>query len=236
MSKLNWDKTKKQGQTTSLSDEDDFQRRDAAARWLGKKGGHEAKNSPKQKKQNRNVRREDKRAGPIDCRPGLLIYTDGACEPNPGNGGWGFVVYDSGVEIHSDSGGSASATNNIMEMTGLKMALEWLRQRGQEATIISDSQYTVKGCNEWRHGWRARGWRRIVDRKSSKMEPVKNAALWQEIDGLLRLVQVKIEWCKGHAGIRGNERADELSVAGRRSVALEHHNIQKLEEQLRYSI
>ncbi|MEX2739954.1 ribonuclease H [Rhizobium mongolense] len=236
MSKLNWDKAKKHSQTISLADEEDFKGRDAAARWLKRHEHQAAKKSPKQKNRNRNVRREDKRAGPVDGRSGLVIYTDGACEPNPGRGGWGFVVYDAGVETHVSSGGEVASTNNIMEMTGVKMALEWLHEQRREATIISDSQYVVKGCNEWRFGWKARGWRRYVDRKTGKMEPVKNSGLWQEIDELLRSVTVKIEWCKGHAGIVGNERADELSNTGRKQIVAEASRLKGIEVQLSYSI
>jgi hypothetical protein len=52
----------------------------------------------------------------IDFGHGVHIFTDGACEPNPGPGGWGFVVYSDGVKIHSDSGFASKSTNNRMEM------------------------------------------------------------------------------------------------------------------------
>lgn len=29
----------------------------------------------------------------------LTIYTDGACEPNPGKGGWAFVAYSNGKSM-----------------------------------------------------------------------------------------------------------------------------------------
>lgn len=219
-----------------LADEDDRTGRDAAARWLLKNERQPAAKTPKKKQKRPQLRREDKRHGPPDGRSGLIIYTDGACEPNPGNGGWGFVVYDAGKEIHAAHGGSVSSTNNIMEMTGLKMALEWIAERGVQATVISDSQYVVKGCNEWRHGWKSRGWRRIIDRKSVKLEPIKNAELWKEIDALLQPATATIEWCKGHSGIRGNERADELSVMGRRHATEQARILRGLEGQLHYVV
>ncbi len=54
----------------------------------------------------------------------VLIWTDGACQRNPGPGGWAAVVCweDGAVEEHS--GGLPQTTNNIMEMTA---ALEGLR-------------------------------------------------------------------------------------------------------------
>lgn len=235
MSRLDWTKAKRAEATRALADETEWTGKDSAARWLKRQEAKKAK-KPTKAKHRPQVRREDKRAGPPDGRPGIVIYTDGACEPNPGKGGWGFVVYDAGVEIHTATGGDASSTNNIMEMTGVKMALEWLMTRGAPATVISDSQYVVKGCNEWRHGWKARGWRRVVDRKYGKLEPIKNAELWKEIDALLRLVSVKIEWCKGHSGIAGNERADELSNIGRRQAAEEKLRMSYIERQLGYSV
>src|SRR5262245_60660799 len=93
-------------------------------------------------------------------RAGLHLYCDGACQPNPGRGGWGFVAYRDGKEVHTQFGGAASTTNQRMELTGALMALRWLTANsdGVPARLISDSQYTVKGCNEWRHNWKRKGW------------------------------------------------------------------------------
>lgn len=152
---------------------------------------------------------------------GLVIYCDGACEPNPGVGGWGFVVYRDGVEIHSDCGGSNPTTNNIMEMTGALMALRWFadRQVVEPVRLLCDSQYVVKGCNEWRAGWKRNGWnkRSLTSPKRADGE-IKNLELWKELDEALALVPITLEWVKGHAGIIGNERADELSLMGRQAA------------------
>lgn len=216
MSRFNWDRAKKPTGTRALADEKEWAGKDAAARWLAANDGKAGRGKKKKPKPQRRV---DRLPAPSADRPDIIIYTDGACHPNPGKGGWGFAVYDKGVEIHSQSGGSPASTNNIMEMTGLKMALLWAIEHDVRAVFVSDSQYVVTGCNEWRFGWKAKGWRRITGRKSGKMEPVKNADLWREIDELLRQAPATIEWCKGHAGILGNERADELSNMGRGEAA-----------------
>lgn len=210
MAQMRWDRAKKPLKTQSIADENERRGRDSAARWIASK---EAK-SPEKKKAPRNpqVARNEIWQGPIDARKTVTIYTDGACEPNTGYGGWAFVVYSEGREAHYGFGGDHDTTNNAMEMTGLIMALRWAVETGLRVTVISDSQYVVKGCNEWRFGWKAKGWRRSNGRR---LEAVKNADLWKEIDDLLHKSKATIEWCKGHAGIAGNERADKLSVVGR---------------------
>ncbi|RVQ68145.1 ribonuclease H family protein [Sinorhizobium medicae] len=144
---------------------------------------------------------------------GLHIFADGACEPNPGPGGWGVAVYRDGVEVASDHGGDADTTNNRMELTGLLRGIEAAKALGAPAILWCDSQYAVKGANEWMHNWKKRGW------KKPGNEELKNIELWQSIDAALSGPdQITIRWCKGHAGIIGNERADELSNIGIASV------------------
>ncbi|MGA2012871.1 MAG: RNase H family protein [Solirubrobacteraceae bacterium] len=54
----------------------------------------------------------------------VLVWTDGACQRNPGPGGWAAVAcWEDGV-VEEHSGGLAHTTNNVMEMTA---ALEGLR-------------------------------------------------------------------------------------------------------------
>jgi ribonuclease HI len=165
---------------------------------------------------------------------GIVAFADGACEPNPGAGGWGFVVYRDGLEIHAESGGSDPTTNNIMELTGALRALEWIAahlvEKQDAVRLFCDSMYVVNGCNDWRHGWKKKGWRRGVEKE------LANAELWKELDAALTITPIALEWCKGHAGIIGNERADELSLEGRASVlALKPSHLDMIRQQLDYS-
>jgi ribonuclease HI len=144
----------------------------------------------------------------------ISIYTDGACEPNPGAGGWAFVVYESGLEVNNRNGGDLATTNNVMEMTGVLAALEYAVLSGFKVAstlIYSDSQYVVKGCNEWRHGWLKKGWRR-------GKAPLANSELWQALAAAHDAFPCKIIWVRGHSGVPGNERADALADKGRRYV------------------
>ncbi|TBR36418.1 ribonuclease HI, partial [Marinomonas agarivorans] len=45
-------------------------------------------------------------------------------------------------------------------------------------------------------------------------QPVKNKDLWQARDKECARHDVKWQWVKGHAGIEGNEIADELANLG----------------------
>ena len=136
------------------------------------------------------------------------IYTDGACKGNPGPGGWG-VWLKSGDSEKELFGGEKNTTNNRMEMMAVIQALQALK-RPCKVTLHVDSQYVLKGINEWLPGWKARGWR------TASKEPVKNVELWQQLDTLVNSGEHEISWrwVKGHSGDPGNERADALANKG----------------------
>jgi ribonuclease HI len=136
----------------------------------------------------------------------INIYADGGCRGNPGPGGWG-VLMQNGEEEKELWGGEPGTTNNRMELTAVIRALEALMQPSS-AHVHTDSQYVQKGISEWIHNWKRNGWR-TADKK-----PVKNADLWQILDGLAQQHQVRWIWVKGHAGHVGNERADRLANRG----------------------
>lgn len=134
------------------------------------------------------------------------IYTDGACKGNPGPGGWG-VLLRLGSHEKTFCGGEQDTTNNRMELLAAIRALEALK-RPVTAHLHTDSQYVIKGIEEWIHGWKRNGWR------TSDKKPVKNADLWQTLDELRRPHQLTWIWVKGHAGHRDNERVDALANQG----------------------
>lgn len=134
------------------------------------------------------------------------IYTDGACKGNPGPGGWG-VVLRFGEQVKELFGGQANTTNNRMELTAAIEALKALR-RPVRATIYTDSQYLIKGLEQWLPAWKARGW------QTAGKQPVKNRDLWELLDQLASEHQLSWHWVKGHAGNPGNTRADALANQG----------------------
>ena len=134
---------------------------------------------------------------------GVVIFTDGACRGNPGPGGWGALIRD-GEGRQELSGAENETTNNRMEMTAAIMALKALPE-GSMADLYTDSEYVMKGLNEWLPAWKARGW------KTAAKKPVKNQDLWQALDAVNARHKVRWHWVKGHAGNDGNEYVDRLA-------------------------
>lgn len=133
----------------------------------------------------------------------VTIYTDGACRGNPGPGGWGALLL-SGDHRKELNGADPETTNNRMELTAAIEALRALKRRCQ-VNLYTDSQYVRQGITEWIYAWKDRGWR-TADKK-----PVKNTDLWQALDEQIARHDVEWHWVKGHAGVPGNEKADELA-------------------------
>lgn len=144
----------------------------------------------------------------------IWIYTDGACSGNPGPGGWAFTLceFNSG-EVIEGMGHEARTTNNRMEMESVIRALEAVKPIAPSRArlrIFSDSKLLIEGATKWIHGWKKRGWTKADG------QPVLNRELWEKLDAALAACPAKVEWTyvAGHSGIPGNERVDELAVAG----------------------
>lgn len=133
------------------------------------------------------------------------IYTDGACEPNPGTGGYGAIL------IHGDVrkelyGGFSMTTNNRMEIFAAIAGLEALKVPCR-VRLHSDSRYLVNAMSlGWARRWRTNGWRR------NKKEKALNADLWARLLTTCEKHVVEFVWVKGHAGHPENERVDKLST------------------------
>jgi len=69
--------------------------------------------------------------------------------------------------------------------------------------------YVGKGMTEWMPKWKRNGWKR---KEKSKLVPVKNLELWQQLDALLQKHSVKYTRVAGHSGHPENDRCDELAV------------------------
>ena len=134
--------------------------------------------------------------------PKAIIYTDGACDPNPGPGGWAALLLlpEGRKEIH---GSEAATTNNRMELLAAIEALKSLP--GPHCVeIYTDSQYLQLGIQEWLPNWVKRGWRRKGGR-------LANIELWQELYRISLSHEIEWNWVRGHFGDPLNERVNRLA-------------------------
>ena len=150
----------------------------------------------------------------------IVVFTDGAAKGNPGPGGWGAIIVTADGNV-TELGNRAAetTTNNRMELTGAIMALSHLRDVPGTLAIYTDSTYVIQGIRSWIFGWRKRGW------KTATGGDVLNRDLWEQLDELVRARgNNRIDWhyVRGHAGIPGNERVDEIAdgLAHRREITL----------------
>src|SRR5215216_443338 len=113
----------------------------------------------------------------------VAIYADESClgngreGENPGGAG-GVIEW-----LHPKSSevtrcdywiSEPATTNNRMALRSVIEAFRAISRKGRSFRVVftSDSQYLVKGMNEWLYGWMARGWKR-------KGGEIENLDLWK---------------------------------------------------------
>lgn len=139
----------------------------------------------------------------------IIAFTDGSSRGNPGPGGYGAVIIMKSKEKVIERGGREDhTTNNRMEMSSAHDVLEYLKDEVIPIEIHTDSAYLINGITKWVYGWEKNGW------KTSTGAEVENKDLWKLLAQDVRRIKNKIEWkkVKGHSGIAGNERADEIAT------------------------
>jgi ribonuclease HI len=151
-------------------------------------------------------------AAAVDAvRARCKIFTDGGCEPNPGEAGTGVAIYRDGVLAELWFGlYNANGTNNTAELNGLLHGLLCAREalkKDLDVVIFSDSRYAIQCITQWAAGWEKRGWTRPSGE-------IKNLELIKEIYALYQSLATQLQIChvNGHVGIEGNELADRMSM------------------------
>jgi len=92
-----------------------------------------------------------------------------------------------------------------MELTA---ALEALKTTpvGSKIALYTDSAYLINGITKWVFGWMKNNW------KTTTKQDVLNKDIWQNLHTVVEDRDVDWKQVKGHAGIPGNERADEIAT------------------------
>jgi|TARA_B100000959_G_scaffold199682_1_gene208918 ribonuclease HI len=131
----------------------------------------------------------------------IIIYTDGACKGNPGNGGYGVVLISKNYKKEFSSGYRLT-TNNRMELLSVIVALESLKNKDESVLVYSDSKYVVNAVEKkWVFSW-----------EKKNFGKKKNPDLWIRFLKVYRKHHVRFEWVKGHSNIKENDRCDDLAV------------------------
>jgi ribonuclease HI len=142
--------------------------------------------------------------------PAIVVFADGAAKGNPGPGGWGVVIVAPDGQVIELGGRAAHTTNNQMELTAVTEALAYLRPRSGPVAVYTDSTYVIRGISQWIAGWKRRGW------KTAEGTPVLNRDYWEALSDLVsergRGGRVTWHYVRGHTGVPGNERVDEIAT------------------------
>lgn len=139
-----------------------------------------------------------------------IIHTDGSCVSKTRKGGWGAIIRNMTIRRSKRLFGSEEDTTiSRMELMAVIKAVAWAaKKKPGKIKVYSDSQYVVKGINQWSIAWERTGWR-------SATGSVKNKDLWVELLALKKANNLQFYWVRGHDGNKFNEIADELAGRGR---------------------
>ena len=146
----------------------------------------------------------------------IWIYADESClgnqfteRANPGGAAGLIEFWQDDHWVRRDYWLSETdTTNNRMALRSASFGLQSLK-RPCVVVFTSDSQYLVRGMNEWVRTWQERGWTR-------KGGTIENLELWRELVSAARPHQLSWQWVRGHAGHPQNEYANHLATRAAR--------------------
>lgn len=160
----------------------------------------------------------------------IEIHCDGSTLNNGNKNGSGLIFGGIGIvfidethlseEVHISKGFSSeefdNITNNTMEIMACLRALKYAKKHitkfpsVQALEIFSDSQYVIKGLNEWLPNWKKNNWR------TAAKKPISNKELWVALDEIFTLLsselKITLNHVYGHNGDEYNEIVDKLAT------------------------
>jgi ribonuclease HI len=142
-----------------------------------------------------------------------IVNIDGACSNNgQPNAVAGYGVYwgeDHPLNASNALPQNQPQTNNRAEMMAAIEAINIaVSCECEELLVRTDSNYLIKGINEWMVNWKKNGW------LTAGGKPVLNQDLWERLDSQVSS-NIKIKWqhVSAHSGDKPNEEADKLAKA-----------------------
>ncbi len=124
----------------------------------------------------------------------IHIYTDGASSGNPGPAGLGVLMVYKGKEKEI-SRYLGESTNNIAELSAIKEGLAAVKNRNLKVIVHTDSKYSIG----------------VLTGEYKAKKNVSLIIATQKLMGQFKALEFR--YVKGHSGIPGNERADELATS-----------------------
>lgn len=137
----------------------------------------------------------------------IQLWTDGS-GTSSGPIGWAWVlVHEPTGTMREGHGGGLEGTNNRAELYAVIKGFEALK-RPCAVTVHTDSEYVGKAFPQgWIARWKRKQWR-----------GVKNPDLWQMLDKLVQVHDVRWRWVPGHSGVALNESCDKRAGECRRAI------------------
>ena len=120
----------------------------------------------------------------------VIFYTDGSVQRGI-RSGWGYTAAYRGTTVQEASGATGLTTSSMcMEIKAITEGLKWLGEsQHSKATFLTDSKSTL-----------------------DKIETGSLYADWvKTIQDTQTISRLQWIFCPGHAGVKGNERADQLA-------------------------
>jgi len=136
-----------------------------------------------------------------------IAFTDGSCISNPGPCGAGAIVYPSeGDPVLLQQPVSRHGSILLAELVAILMVLEYIIQYPRVATsqsirIFCDSQTAVGVLTM---GWSSNSHRGTIQEINKAL-----STLTQKFN-----YNIELLWTPGHAGLQGNDKADQLAKKG----------------------
>lgn len=135
----------------------------------------------------------------------IFMWCDGACRNNGGEmnlGAAGYILTYRN-KTKEDVELERNTTNNRMELMACILGLQAIKDKTIPVEVFSDSNYLVKGINEWIYKWMSTDWR------NAKEEEVKNKDLWMQLmQEKIKFHSITFTHCKGHADNEMNNQVD----------------------------